>query len=188
MAGVAVGCWDEPACIPGSNGGRAHRDAQRKGPWRFTANLRNHDQDRARRSRTTPGVAWVPLPLTRPAPYQVDRGHTVGGNADKTRVERLTGSGAAVLVAEWGHMMPPPELIVTTKVETSDHRVSLTTGNGAKRSADLANYPEAHQTDSHRRHRQADCRCASRKGRRPISRRRAPSTTGSSRTRFAIRT
>ena len=39
------------------------------------------------------GVAWVPLPLARTAPYQIDRGHTVGGNADKTRVERLAGIG-----------------------------------------------------------------------------------------------
>ncbi len=86
------------------------------------------------------GVAWVPLALNRPAPYQVDRGHTVGGNADKTRVERLSGSSAAVLVAEWGHMMPPPKLVVTLTVETSDHRVSLASPNGAKRTADLANY------------------------------------------------
>jgi transglutaminase-like putative cysteine protease len=89
------------------------------------------------------GVAWVPLPLTRTAAYQVDRGHTIGGNADKTRVERLEGSGAAVLVAEWGHMMPPPELIVTLKVETSDHRVSLAAPNGAKRTPDLAKYLKA---------------------------------------------
>src|SRR5687767_8568793 len=67
------------------------------------------------------GVAWVPLPLARTSPYQIDRGHTVGGNADKTRVEKLAGSGAAVLVADWGHMMPPPELIVTMKVETSEY-------------------------------------------------------------------
>ena len=86
------------------------------------------------------GMAWVPLPLTRTASYQADRGHTVGGNAEKTRVERLAGSGAAVLVAEWGHMMPPPELIVTIKVETSDHRVSLSSPNGAKRTADLSSY------------------------------------------------
>ena len=85
------------------------------------------------------GVAWVPLPLARRAPYQVDRGHTVRGNADKTRIERLE-SGATVLVAEWGHMMPPPELIVTMKVETGDYRVSLSSPNGAKNSADLANY------------------------------------------------
>jgi len=85
-------------------------------------------------------IAWVPLPLSRTAPYQIDRGHTVGGNADKTRVERLAGSGAAVLVAEWGHMMPPPELIVTMTVETSDHRVSIASPNGAKRTADLARY------------------------------------------------
>lgn len=85
-------------------------------------------------------VAWVPLPLTRTTPYQIDRGHTVGGNADKTRVERLPGSDAAVLIGEWGHMMPPPELIVTMRVETSGHRVSLAATNGAKRTADLANY------------------------------------------------
>ena len=69
------------------------------------------------------GIAWVPLPLSRATPSQIDRGHTVGGNADKTRVERV--AGAAMLVAEWGHMMPPPEVSVTTKVETSDYRVSL---------------------------------------------------------------
>ncbi len=86
------------------------------------------------------GVAWVPLPLARTAPYQTDRGYTVGGNADKTRVEKLAGSGAAVLVAEWGHMMPPPELIVTMKVETGEYRVPLTAPNGAKHTADLANY------------------------------------------------
>ena len=85
-------------------------------------------------------MAWVPLPLARTAPYQIDRGHTVGGNADKTRVEKLAGSGAAVLVADWGHMMPPPELTVTMKVETSEYRVPLTAPNGAKRTADLANY------------------------------------------------
>src|SRR4051812_18199035 len=38
------------------------------------------------------GVAWVPLALGRSAPYQFDRGHTVSGNADKTRVETLAGS------------------------------------------------------------------------------------------------
>jgi transglutaminase-like putative cysteine protease len=85
-------------------------------------------------------IAWVPLALTRTAPYQIDRGHTVGGNADKTRVERLAGSGAAVLVAEWGHMMPPPELIVTMTVETSDYRVPLAPPNGATRTADLSSY------------------------------------------------
>ena len=85
-------------------------------------------------------VAWVPLPLARTAPYQIDRGHTVTGNADKTRVERLAGSGAAVLVAEWGHMMPPPALVVTAKIETTGHRVSQSSPNGARRTADLANY------------------------------------------------
>ena len=85
-------------------------------------------------------VAWVPLPLARTAPYQIDRGHIVAGNADKTRVERLAGSGAAVLVAEWGHMMPPPALVVTAKVETTGHHVSLSSPNDARRTADLANY------------------------------------------------
>src|SRR6185436_11943025 len=84
------------------------------------------------------GIAWVPLPLARTAPYQINRGDTVGGNADTTRVEQA--GGAAILVAQWGHMMPPPEVIVTIKVETSDHRVSLASPNGAKRTADLANY------------------------------------------------
>ena len=85
-------------------------------------------------------IAWVPLPLARTAPYQVDRGHTVGGNADKTRVEKVTGSDATVLVAEWGHMMPPPELVVTMKVQTGDYRVSPKQPTGARRTADLAGY------------------------------------------------
>jgi len=84
------------------------------------------------------GIGWVPLPLARTAPYQINRGHTVSGNADKTRVERAT--GATILVAEWSHMMPPPEVIVTMKVETTDYRVSLASPNGARRTADLADY------------------------------------------------
>ena len=81
----------------------------------------------------------MPLPLGRPAPYQIDRGFTFGGNADNARVETLAGSNTRVLVADWGHMMPPPELTVTTKVETTDYRVGLKP-NGAKRTADHAAY------------------------------------------------
>jgi transglutaminase-like putative cysteine protease len=86
------------------------------------------------------GVAWIPLPLARSAPYQVDRGHTIGGNADATRVAPLTGTDGAVIVAEWGHMMPPPTVTVTSRVETTNYSVTLTTPNGAKRTADLAPY------------------------------------------------
>ena len=28
-------------------------------------------------------IAWLPLPLARTAPYQIDRGHTVSGNAER---------------------------------------------------------------------------------------------------------
>ena len=86
------------------------------------------------------GVAWIPLPLKRTAPFQIDRGHTVAGNADKTRVELLPGSNAAILVAEWGHMMPPPTVTVTMRVETMDYSVPLATPNGARRSAELDAY------------------------------------------------
>ena len=86
------------------------------------------------------GTAWVPLPLTRISPYQVDKGHAVSGNADKTRVERLPDSNAAVLVAEWGHMMPPPAVTVTLRVETMGYSVDVRKPNGAKRTADLAAY------------------------------------------------
>ena len=85
-------------------------------------------------------IAWVPLPLGRPAPYQIDRGHTLGGNAERSRVVRLPGSDTAVAVAEWGHMMPAPVFVVTARVETTNHRVALSPLNGAKRSADLAAY------------------------------------------------
>jgi transglutaminase-like putative cysteine protease len=85
-------------------------------------------------------VAWVPLPMTRTSPFQVDRGHTVTGNADKLRVERLPGSDGAVLVAEWGHMMPPPVVTVTMRVETRNYSVDVRSPNGATRSAALAAY------------------------------------------------
>jgi transglutaminase-like putative cysteine protease len=84
-------------------------------------------------------TVWLPLPLARTAPFQIDRGHTIGGNADKSRVEKLPG-GTALLVAEWGHMMPPPLLTLTMTVETMGHSASTTTANGAKRTADLAQY------------------------------------------------
>src|SRR5687768_9091617 len=58
-------------------------------------------------------VAWVPLPLGRAAPYQIDSGHTLGGNAERSRVVRLPGSDTAIAVAEWGHMMPAPIFVVT---------------------------------------------------------------------------
>src|SRR5918993_3664755 len=86
------------------------------------------------------GVAWVPMPMTRTSPFQVDRGHTATGNADNIRVERLPGSDAAVLVAEWGHMMPPPVVVVTMRVETRNHSVDLRSPNGSKRTAALAGY------------------------------------------------
>src|SRR5262245_17840622 len=85
-------------------------------------------------------TVWIPLALSRPAPFQIDRGPTVSGNADKSRVDTLTGSGAAVLVAEWGHMMPPPALTVTQRVETMGYSVATGKPNGAKRAADLAAY------------------------------------------------
>jgi transglutaminase-like putative cysteine protease len=85
-------------------------------------------------------MVWIPMPLTRNTPYQIDRGHTVGGNADKTRVERIAGTDAAVVVAEWGHMMPPPTVTVTSRVETTNYSVSVTKPNGAKRTAELSAY------------------------------------------------
>jgi transglutaminase-like putative cysteine protease len=84
------------------------------------------------------GIAWVPLSLGRLAPYQIDRGYTVSGNADKTRVE--TASNTRMLVAEWGHMMPPPEVTVTMKVETVDYSVSVASPSGVMPPHDLANY------------------------------------------------
>jgi len=84
-------------------------------------------------------IVWVPLALTRRARFQTDRGHTVGGNADKTSVATVS-PDTRMIVAEWGHMMPPPVLTVTMRVETVDHRVSIDAPSGAKRTADLAAY------------------------------------------------
>ncbi len=39
-----------------------------------------------------PARAWIPLPLARDAAYQRDRGHTIDGNASRTRVERVDGA------------------------------------------------------------------------------------------------
>jgi transglutaminase-like putative cysteine protease len=89
------------------------------------------------------GIAWIPLPLTRNAPYQTDRGHTIGGNADTARVAALAGTDGAVVVAEWGHMMPPPTVTVTSRVETTNYRVALDKPTGAKRTTDLAAYLKA---------------------------------------------
>src|SRR4051812_47219766 len=86
------------------------------------------------------GIAWIPLPIARTTPYQVDRGHTIEGNADGTKVAKLAGSDGAVVVAEWGHMMPPPTVTVTSRVETTNYLVPLDKPNGAKRSADLDAY------------------------------------------------
>ena len=85
------------------------------------------------------GIAWLPLALDRASLYQVDLGHTVNGNADKTRVETLPGSNTRILVAEWGHMMPPPRLTVTMKVRTTDYTGPLTP-NGRTRTPDLPAY------------------------------------------------
>jgi transglutaminase-like putative cysteine protease len=85
------------------------------------------------------GIAWLPLALGRTSPFQIDRGHLVAGNADKTRVDTLPGSNTRILVAEWAHLMPPPQLTVTMKVETRDYAVTLKP-NGAKRTAELAAY------------------------------------------------
>lgn len=84
-------------------------------------------------------TVWVPLALGRRAPYQVDRGYTVGGNADQA-IAVTVAPDAHVLMAEWGHMMPPPILTVTMRVETADHRVAIDKPNGAKSAADLAAY------------------------------------------------
>lgn len=86
------------------------------------------------------GTAWVPLPLTRKTAYQIDRGHTVDGNADSTRVAALPGVDGAVLVATWGHMMPPPTVTVTCRIETTNYSVSTKAPNGAKRTAALDTY------------------------------------------------
>src|SRR5215217_7825854 len=85
-------------------------------------------------------VAWIPLALARTSPFQIDRGHTVNGNADKTRVARLSAADGSMLVADWGHMMPPPAVTVTMRVETMNYSVSLKSPNGARRTPDLGAY------------------------------------------------
>lgn len=84
-------------------------------------------------------TAWVPLALGRLTPYQVDRGQTISGNAARTRVEVLPGSNTRVLVAKWPAGNASRQIIVTMKVETSDHAVALTP-NGARRTADDSAY------------------------------------------------
>ena len=84
------------------------------------------------------GIAWVPLALDRASLYQVDLGHTVSGNAE-TRVEKLPGSDTRILVAEWSHMMPPPQVTVTMKVRTMDYAGPLMP-NGSTRPPILAAY------------------------------------------------
>ncbi len=103
-------------------------------------------------------LAWVPLPLGRPAPYQTDRGHTLGGNADRSRVVKLPGSGTAVAVAEWGHMMPAPVFVVTARVETSEPPGPALAIERRDTPAGSGRVPEAGRPDSPRWHRQGNRR------------------------------
>jgi transglutaminase-like putative cysteine protease len=82
--------------------------------------------------------AWVPLPLDRPADYQRNLGHTVGGNA-RARVMRDPASTAAFISAEWNNASAPV-LSVTMRVSTSGHAVNLVRPSGGSRPADLARY------------------------------------------------
>ncbi len=85
--------------------------------------------------------AWVPLPLSRPAPYQRDRGYEASGNAARTTLARDSDSGANMVVAEWPQSDTPPTLAVTMRVEATDHRVSLASpGSARAKPRDLARY------------------------------------------------
>ena len=85
-----------------------------------------------------PARAWIPLPLSREAPYQRDLGHAIDGNPTQTRVEVI--DGARIAVAEWRGRSTSPVLVVTALVETTDHRVDLRSPRAAVRPADLAHY------------------------------------------------
>ena len=51
-----------------------------------------------------PAKAWVPLPLARPAEYQRNLGHVIGGNATAARVGRDASSGAEFIAATWDNV------------------------------------------------------------------------------------
>ena len=86
-----------------------------------------------------PARAWVPLPLARPAEYQRNLGHVIGGNASASRVVRDATSGAEFISATWDNVAAPT-LTVTSKVSTTGHAVRLDRPSGAARPADLARY------------------------------------------------
>ena len=88
---------------------------------------------------TGPLRAWVPLPLARPADYQRNLGHTIGGNATTARVARDPLSGAEFVAATWNNV-GAPALSVTMKVATNGHSVRLDRPGGPRRPADLARY------------------------------------------------
>ena len=86
-----------------------------------------------------PAKAWVPLPLARPAEYQRNLGHVIGGNATAARVGRDASSGAEFIAATWDNVATPT-ITVTTKVATTGHAVRLDRPAEAARPSDLARY------------------------------------------------
>lgn len=88
---------------------------------------------------TGPVRAWVPLPLSRPADYQRNLGHTIGGNATRVRVVRDPASATEFIAAEWTGVVAP-KLTVTMKVATTGHAVRLDNPAKGARPADLARY------------------------------------------------
>ncbi len=122
------------------------------------AHLRDHHEDRCSRNRTMPAwpgchCRWRALPRIKSiaaTPF--------GGNADKTRVEKLAGFWCRDPRRRVGAHDAAARARGHDEGGDEDHRVSLAIAerrDAHRRSRQLS---EAHQADSRRRHRQADRR------------------------------
>jgi transglutaminase-like putative cysteine protease len=121
------------ALAASSLAGRALRATSQEPRWRRFEITTRIDLSGVR----GPARAWVPLALTSPAPFQSSRGHRVGGNASRTRVEAA--GGAAILSAEWDDSVAAV-LEVTLRVDTAGHRVDFLAPSPAPRPANLSRY------------------------------------------------
>jgi transglutaminase-like putative cysteine protease len=85
--------------------------------------------------------AWVPLQLTRTAPFQNNLGYQASGNGTRTEIFPDPTFSAFMVVAEWPSSDLPPTLTVRMRVATTDHHVALDKpGTNKRKPRDLGRY------------------------------------------------
>src|SRR5918999_1004590 len=69
---------------------------------------------------------WLPLPMTADTPWHRSLGNEWSGNASQARIVADGKYGVPMLYAEWSHDGLVPELQLTSRVATREHRVDPT--------------------------------------------------------------